>query len=259
VPGIDLILGGHEHENWLIERGPGFTPIVKADANVRTVAIVSIRIPRRGARPVITTYLERIDGTMKEGPRTAAEVRKWKDLAFDAFRKDGFEPEEVVAVIPDPLEARESIIRNGPTRMTALILDAMRQEAGTSIGIFNSGSIRLDDELHAGPVTQYDVIRVLPFGGKVVRATFTGQLLARVLAIGEQNKGTGGYLQTAGIPAIIEPAGHYTLAISDFLLTGAEANLGFLTRQNPDITDITDLRDVRVAVIAEIRSAILLR
>jgi 2',3'-cyclic-nucleotide 2'-phosphodiesterase (5'-nucleotidase family) len=32
----------------LIERGPGFTPIVKADANVRTVAIVSIRIPKRG-------------------------------------------------------------------------------------------------------------------------------------------------------------------------------------------------------------------
>jgi 5'-nucleotidase len=253
VPGIDLILGGHEHENWLIERGPNFTPIVKADANVRTVAIVTIRVPRRGARPVISTVLQQVDSRMNEGPRTAAEVRKWKDLAFDAFRKDGFEPEEVVAVIPEPLEARESIIRNGPTRMTALILDAMRQEAGTAIGVFNSGSIRLDDELHAGPVTQYDVIRVLPFGGKVVKATFTGQLLARVLAIGEQNKGTGGYLQTAGVPAIIEPAGRYTLAISDFLLTGGEANLGFLTRQNPDISEITDLRDIRVAVIQEIK------
>ena len=260
VPEIDLILGGHEHENWVIERGPNFTPIIKADANVRTVAVVTIRVPRRGGaaakaatRPVVSTVLERVDNTMKEGPRTAAEVRKWKDLAFDAFRKDGFEPDEVVAVIPEPLDARESIIRNGPTRMTALILDAMRQEAGTSIGIFNSGSIRLDDELHAGPVTQYDVIRVLPFGGKVVKATVTGQLLVRVLQIGEQNKGSGGYLQTAGIPPVIEPAGRYTLAISDFLLTGGEANLGFLTRQNPDITDITEFRDVRVAVIEEIK------
>jgi 5'-nucleotidase/UDP-sugar diphosphatase len=265
VPEIDLILGGHEHENWVIERGPGFTPIVKADANVRTLAIVTIRIPSRpgrrgeaakagkGARPVISTYLQRIDDTMKEGPRTAAEVRRWRDLAFDAFRKDGFEPEEVVAVISEPLEARESIIRNGPTRMTALILDAMRQEAGTALAVFNSGSIRLDDELHAGPVTQYDVIRVLPFGGRVLRATFTGALLSRVLQIGEQNKGTGGYLQTAGIPTPIDPAGRYTLAIDDFMLTGGEANLGFLTRQNPEISDITDLRDVRVAVIQEIK------
>ena len=50
--------------------------------------------------------------------------------------------------------------------------------------------------------------------------------------------------------------GRYTLAISDFLLTGGEANLGFLTRQNPEITDITDFRDIRMAVIEEIKKAV---
>jgi 5'-nucleotidase len=253
VPEIDLILGGHEHENWLIERGPRFTPIVKADANVRTVAIVTLRIPRRGARPVIATRLERIDATIAEGPRTAAEVRKWRDLGFQGFRQAGFDPLEVVAVIPQPLEARESIIRTRPTAMTALILDAMGHEAGTTAAIFNSGSIRLDDVLLAGPLTQYDVIRVLPFGGPVVKATLTGALLTKVLQIGEQNKGTGGYLQTAGIPATIDPASRYTVAITDFLLTGGEANLGFLTRQNPEVSDLSDLRDIRIAVIDEVK------
>ena len=76
----------------------------------------------------------------------------------------------------------------------------MRHEAGTDIAIFNSGSIRIDDVVPPGPVTQYDVIRVLPFGGKVVKATFAGAVLAHVLQIGEQNKGTGGYLQNAGLP-----------------------------------------------------------
>ena len=76
VPEIDLILGGHEHENWVIERGPNFTPIVKADANVRTVAVVTIRdaASREAAargRSIIRRYLERIDDTMKEGPRTS--------------------------------------------------------------------------------------------------------------------------------------------------------------------------------------------
>src|SRR5262249_17367882 len=37
LPEIDVVLGGHEHENWMIRRGPRFTPIVKADANVRSV------------------------------------------------------------------------------------------------------------------------------------------------------------------------------------------------------------------------------
>jgi hypothetical protein len=36
-------------------------------------------------------------------------------------------------------------------------------------------------------------------------------------------------------------------------LTGGEQNLGFLTRENPDISGITELRDIRVAVIAEMK------
>ena len=212
---------------------------------------MTLRVPRRGARPVISSHLERIDRTIPESPRTGAEVRKWRDLGFAGFRTEGFDPLEVIAVIPELLDAREAIIRNRPTAMTAFILDAMRHEAGTEAAIFNAGSIRLDDTLQAGPLTQYDIIRVLPFGGAVVRATMTGALLTRVLQIGEQNKGTGGFLHSTGLPAVLDPAGRYTLAISDFLLTGGEANLGFLTRQNPEITDLTDLRDVRMAVIDE--------
>jgi 5'-nucleotidase/UDP-sugar diphosphatase len=104
-----------------------------------------------------------------------------------------------------------------------------------------------------GPVTEYDVIRILPFGGKILKATFTGALLSRVLEIGDRNRGTGGYLQTAGIPATIDPAGRYTLAITDFLLTGGEANLGFLTRDNPEISNVQEMRDIRMAVIDELK------
>jgi hypothetical protein len=39
VPEIDLILGGHEHENIQQWRGSDFTPLFKADANVRTGSI----------------------------------------------------------------------------------------------------------------------------------------------------------------------------------------------------------------------------
>jgi 5'-nucleotidase len=102
-------------------------------------------------------------------------------------------------------------------------------------------------------VTQYDVIRILPFGGKTLKVTFTGALLKKVLEIGDQNRGTGGYLHTAGMPDTIDPNARYTLAISEFLLTGGEQNLGFLTRQNPEITDVSEARDIRLAVIDELK------
>jgi 5'-nucleotidase len=260
VPDIDLILGGHEHENWIVERGLHFTPIIKADANVHSLAIVTVRVPalprRSGAaapRPIISARLQKVDPSVKEGPKTAAEVKKWVDLGFQGFRAQGFDPFNVVATIDEPLYGRESAVRNGPTRLTEIIVDAMRRDAGTQMTIFNSGSIRIDDTVPPGPVTEYDVIRILPFGGKTLKATFTGALLKKVLDIGNQNRGTGGYLQTVGIPDTIDPAGRYTLAITEFLLTGQEQNLGFLTRQNPEVTDISEFRDVRLALIDELK------
>jgi 5'-nucleotidase len=260
VPDIDLILGGHEHENWIVERGLHFTPIIKADANAHSLAVITVRVPavprrpgKNAARPIISARLQHVDPSIKEGPRTAAEVKKWVDLGFQAFRAQGFDPFNVVATIDEPLYGRESAVRNGPTDLTEIIVEGMRRDAGTETAVFNSGSIRIDDTVPPGPVTQYDVIRILPFGGKTLKVTFTGALLKKVLEIGEQNRGTGGYLQTAGIPATIDPAAHYTLAITEFLLTGGEQNLAFLTRQNPEVTDITEFRDVRLALIDELK------
>ncbi len=252
VPEIDLILGGHEHENWLLRRGPRFTPIVKADANVRTVAVVTLRIPRKGARPVVTARLETIDARIPEGRRTSTEARTWTDLAFQGFRQSGFEPSQVVAALDIALDGREGAVRNRANALTDLIVEAMRREAGTEIAIVNGGSIRIDDVLPPGPVTQYDVIRVLPFGGPVVKATVTGALLSRILDAGMKNQGEGGFLHVARPPAI-DPTARYPIAISDFLLTGAELNLGFLTPQHPDVSDVSELRDVRMAVIDELR------
>jgi 5'-nucleotidase/UDP-sugar diphosphatase len=179
-------------------------------------------------------------------------VKKWLDLGYAGFRADGFEPAQVVTTTDAALDGRESSVRNHSTNLTDLIVDAMRREAGTDAAMLNGGSIRIDDVLPAGPLTQYDVIRVLPFGGKVVKATLTGALLSRVLQIGEQNAGTGGFLHYAG-PKTLDPSARYTLAMSDFLVTGGEANLGFLTRDNPGISGVTDLRDIRMAVIDELK------
>jgi 5'-nucleotidase len=264
IPDVDVVLGGHEHENWLAFRGPHFVPIVKADANVRSLAVVTMAFGAPGTRPVVSTRLQVIDDTIPEQPAVDALTRQWVTIGFDSFRRAGFDPEAVVATSTDALDGREATVRNRPGRLTDLIVSALAHEAQpVDVALFNGGSVRIDDVVTAGPVTEYDIIRVLPFGGKVVKATLDGALLIRVLDQGVNNQGLGGYLHLWGVRweqeawrvggRPIDPAARYTVALTDFLLSGGEINMGFLTRTHPQVRDVRELRDIRRAVIEELR------
>ncbi len=264
VPEIDLVLGGHEHENWLAQRGPRFVPVIKADANVRTLAIVTLTFGAPGTPPEVTSRLLVIDERIAADPAVDAVARSWVARGFEGFRRLGFEPETVVAVTTEPLDGREATVRNRSGRLTDLIATAMAHEAApVDAAIFNGGSVRIDDVVPPGPITEYDVLRILPFGGKVTKAGIDGALLQRVLDTGVNNEGTGGFLQTFGVTregeawivsgGPIVPTRRYEVAINDFLLSGGEINLGYLTRTNPQVHGVVELRDIRHVVIDELK------
>lgn len=266
VPGIDVVLGGHEHENWLMYRGPGFVPIVKADANARSLAIVTLTFAASGTPPQVSARLRKVDDAIASDPSVDAVARRWIEKGFEAFRRDGFVPEAIVATSSEPLDGRESTVRNRAGRLTDLIVAALAHEAGTvDVALFNGGSVRIDDVVPPGSVTEYDVIRVLPFGGKVLKASFDGALLARVLDMGVNNQGLGGFLHAWGARREsgawrvrgkpIDPTARYTVALPDFLLSGGEINMGFLTRANPQVHGVEELRDIRRVVIEALARA----
>ena len=168
-----------------------------------------------------------------------------------------------MATSTEALDGRESTVRNRAGRLTDLIAAALAHEAKTAdVALFNGGSVRIDDVLPPGPITEYDIIRILPFGGRVVKAELDGALLARVLDTGMNNQGLGGFLHVWGARhengawlvqgKPIDPARRYTVAMTDFLLSGGETNLGYLTRANPEVRDVEELRDIRRAVIEEL-------
>jgi 5'-nucleotidase len=144
-------------------------------------------------------------------------------------------------------------MRTRQTNLGTLICKSMLAVApGADLAILNSGSVRLDDEL-SGPITQYDIIRTLPFGGKILIVQMKGDLLQRVLEAGRKNQGNGGYLQVLGNTAI-EPGKNYHVVLTDFLLSGAELNMSFLTRDNPGVLNVKEpeglpSNDLRLALI----------
>jgi 5'-nucleotidase / UDP-sugar diphosphatase len=263
IAGIDLSLGGHEHENVQVWRGADLTPVMKADANARTVYVHRLRVAPDGGLTVRSELLP-ITADIPDDPATAAVVERWTEAAFDGFRRQGFEPEEVVAVTDVTLDGREASVRNRPTDLTRVIADSMAAAAGVDVAVFNGGSIRIDDELPPGPVTQYDVLRVLPFGGEVQTVEIRGDVLVRALDQGAANAGSGGYLQTTANVAgetgswtiggePIDPARTYAVAMNDYLASGKQSTLEFLAPTTEGFAVTGDHGDIRQALIAELR------
>ncbi|MGQ0503666.1 MAG: bifunctional metallophosphatase/5'-nucleotidase [Panacagrimonas sp.] len=263
IPEIDLVLGGHEHENIQAARGADFTPVLKADANARTVYVHRLRYDTAARKLAVESRLVPVNDGIADDPEVAQQVQSWMDKGFAGFRADGFEPNEVVATVPEPLDGREASVRNRPTRLTQLLADAQLAEVpGSELAMYNSGSIRIDDQLPPGPVTQYDVIRVMPFGGKVQGVSMRGDLLKQALDQGQASAGTGAYLQTANVSGSssgwlvqgkpIDPKRWYTVAINAFLARGEEQGFSFL-KPGEQMKLLGDYRDPRKVLIAHLR------
>jgi 5'-nucleotidase len=217
-----------------------------------------------GMRPVVESRLLPIDERVRPDAAVTQRVDHWVATAYDAFRRDGFTPEAAVVTLPVSLDGREATVRNRPGPLTNLIVAGMVRETGATVGLLNGGSVRIDDVMPPGPLTEYDVIRVMPFGGKIVQVRMTGALLQRVLEAGRKNAGEGGYLHHSAslVPTAtgwqvnglrVEPEISYTVALPEFLLTGREANMAFLTRTTEGLSVMEEFRDIRRALIDELR------
>jgi len=268
IPGLTLIIGGHEHERHYAKIGNVY--ITKADANAKSAYILKLNINKKNQQVNVAAKLLDVNESIAYEPTTDAVVKKWTDIGNANYASLGFDATKVALASGEPLDGREAYIRTTKTNFTKLIVSAIEKASPTAdVAITNSGSIRVDDILQM-PVTQYDIIRSLPFGGSIMEVDMKGSLLIKVLEAGKKNLGNGGFLQYSSsvvkdsttnswtfrsVPLDVNKV--YKVAITDFLMTGGEANLDFLTKDNPDIIKVspmfTDLKDPR----SDVRRAII--
>lgn len=267
LPDLAMIMGGHEHDMRFKKVGNVF--ITKAHANAKSAYINTLVINKKNHSTTVTPTLKMIDESIPLDSSTNVVVEKWMKIGEENYASLGFDAGKIVLKDHEPLDGREAEIRSHPTNFTQLIAAALKEAAPQAdVAIFNSGSIRVDDVLQM-PITQYDIIRSMPYGGKLLEIEMTGALLNQILETGRNNVGNGGYLQYSGSANFeknkgwtinndpIDPDRSYRVAITDFLMTGGEANMSFLTKDNPGVlkifpvaNDISDSRsDIRIALI----------
>lgn len=265
---LPLIMGGHEHYNMLEKEGR--TIIAKADANAKSLYVHTLIYNLRTGYLHISSELVMVTDKIASSAKVERVVNKWTELLDEKLKEVVDNPDDVIYHASRPLDGTDSANRSKQTNLGEIIAHSMVDvyKGAVSAALVNGGSIRLDDRL-VGDISSKDIFRILPFGGSVLKVDIRGDLLTKVLDYGNEQSGTGAYLQRYNFSQnsqggwliagqAIVPRKIYTVAMSDFLLKGLD--IPFLTPENPGIISVyypkesEESGDIRKAIIAYLKS-----
>jgi 2',3'-cyclic-nucleotide 2'-phosphodiesterase (5'-nucleotidase family) len=206
---IDAVLGGHDHDPMLVEEGRAV--IVKAGSDAVNVGQVVYEL-RCGAVLSRRQRLIPVDERLAEAPDVADLVRGQAALLAR-------ELDTTVGRTAVPLDARESLVRREETPLGRFFAELMRERVGAQVALLNSGAIRGNRVIPAGPITKRDIRGLLPFTNTVVLLELTGAALRAALerSVDELPRPTGHFLQTSGLAFpvdLAQPAGRRVGAIT---------------------------------------------
>ena len=236
VSGIDILMGGHEHEQMRVAvlNPQGKTvEIFKADANAKTAWVHALRWDSRQKKLSLSSTIHEIGDFSPEDPAVKERVQGWVERAYQGFRSQGFEPTREVVPLTRALDGRSSVVRSQRTGLTEVISESILRAFGDSaaeISLFNSGLIRIDDVVSAGVLTEYDILRIAPYEDKLLLVKIQGKDLRSILEYSEKNRGDGMYLHSYPLPgesfAQIESTRMYRVALNSYLFGRIEEGLG---------------------------------
>ncbi len=205
VPGISLILGGHDHDPMVwSERG---VPLLKAGYDAHHLGVVDLSVEWVGEGDkkklvVIPSWRLLSTAGIAPDPGIKAIVDKY-NARLDA------DLNVPVGATKVALDSRRAAVRSEETAIGNLIADAMRAGVGADVAITNGGGIRGDRTYDGGTtLTRKDVLTELPFGNVTVLIELSGADLLAALENGVadvENKG-GRFPQVSGLGFTYDPA-----------------------------------------------------
>lgn len=179
VKGIDLVLGGHDHDPMQLYEGGVL--IMKAGYDAHYLGIATIEIEKtqgqRGPQVRVLPREWRLVSTagVAHDPEIAAKVK---------IHEDKLDSELLVAIgkTAVELDSRRAAVRRQETAIGNMMSDAIREWTKADVAITNGGGIRGDRTYEAGTtLTRKDVLTELPFGNLTTLMTISGADLRMAL------------------------------------------------------------------------------
>ena len=199
--GPDLIIGGHEHQRHHVEIDGRW--ILKADADARTATVARIRMI--GQRPFVSfgyRFLNR--DRLSPDPEMQKRVDQVLNEHEAWFCMDHNEEagclQRSVGETAVPLIGEELEIRSYETNLGNWVADQVRTVVTEAdIAFINAGSLRMNQDIPPGPITQRDLEELLPYNSELVRVELDKNQLDQVLERATKDwSGKGYWLQVSG-------------------------------------------------------------
>jgi len=263
APGLDLIIGGHEHT--LLQSSAAGVPIFKMTADGREMGRFDLHIdPKTGRVQSIDWQVIPVNAAVAEDPEFAAVTAKYKDTLVELSAPVGSTTVD--------LDARSATSRTVETNIADFIADAIRRAASADVVLFNGGSIRADTVISAGELTLRDVLSILPFNSELVKIQVTGDVLRQALENGLSLSGPqaepGRFPQVSGLTYAydlsrapndrvrevvvagqpLDPRKTYTLATSKYVAEGGDGYAVLKGRPNLLKDKLVDSEVLRRAI-----------
>jgi 5'-nucleotidase / UDP-sugar diphosphatase len=245
VPGIDVVVSGHDHVPLAQPLRAGRTTIVQAGADGLFLGRVDLEVPVRGPVVVRGTRLYPIGRDLPETRDAAEDLPEVREVAeaLAAFRTRCM-GDAVVGRLAAAAERDAHVDGPGtPSPLHNLVADALRAAAGADVAFTNRGGLRAS--LPAGPITRQQIHEVLPFADTLTVYAITGaDLLKLVDEMSRRQPGGKGALYPAGVSIrfhgpgraevrragrLVQPRDHLTLAVTTFIADGGDGYKAFAT------------------------------
>ena len=196
--GIDVILGGHEHDPMVAEEGKAL--ITKGGSDARYLVQVDLWLGRDGKLVERSWRFREVSRRVAPDPAVEALVRAY------AARLDR-ELAVVVGRTDVPLEARSAKLRTQETNLGDLVTDLLRERLAADVALVNGGAIRTNREVPRGTLTRRDIHALLPFSDVVLKLEMRGRELGAALEHGlaQTDRAGGGFLQVSGMRLVWDP------------------------------------------------------
>ncbi|MEA2878297.1 MAG: hypothetical protein QOF14_3493 [Hyphomicrobiales bacterium] len=219
--GLDLIVGGHEHEKMTIDDAKGVTRGFKSDSDAKTARIITIEKPRKtGDRAIVKGEdlrdLKEIGVPEKlkvvRDQAMAELAKKWSDKAAAKIcadrKKAGREPngldclEKQAGVAQFPIELEEKENRNTETAFGRWIAEAVRKATQADVAIVGAGSLGLNTNLEKGAMLRLEqVVDIFRFDDVIALREVPMSTVCKMVQHGFAKPGSGAWPHLAGLKA----------------------------------------------------------
>ncbi|MGF7177152.1 bifunctional metallophosphatase/5'-nucleotidase [Azospirillum doebereinerae] len=242
VKGIDLILGGHDHDPICFYEGS--TLILKAGHNARYLGVIKLLVSTKATDkgPVTTTRPAEWRFVSTAGVTADPEIG---GIVEGYTRRLDSDLGAAIGTTATDLDSRQDSVRSRESSMGNLIADALRAALKADAAIVNGGGIRANALHPAGTtLTRKDVFAELPFGNLGVLVEMSGAELLAALENGVSKVAdkAGRFPQVSGLTMVydpatppgrrvsavtvggqpLDPARIYRVATNDYLLKGGD-------------------------------------